>query len=205
MGFEPCDLLTKEAHAVWKRRLCSEMPEEVVEKLADYPDLWRWVEVATDPELPKGTVNFIAQDSQGSICAGVSTSGWAWKYPGRLGDSPLVGAGLYADDRFGAVACTGMGEMAIRASTARSLVLYLQMGLSLEEAGRRAMADLNALGGRHLSRLRLVALDTAGRHAGFGTSEGWTYIYMTEEMVGPEEAPRAVFRTRQRWGDGEQE
>jgi beta-aspartyl-peptidase (threonine type) len=57
-----------------------------------------------------------------------------WKYPGRVGDSPLIGAGNYCDNRYGAVACTGMGELAIRVSTARSLVLYLKTG---DDAARR--------------------------------------------------------------------
>ena len=86
-----------------------------------------------------GTVNFIAIDAKGDIASGVSTSGWAWKYPGRIGDSPIIGAGNYADNRYGACACTGMGEMAIRAGTARSLVLYLKTDMTL--AGRRARGD----------------------------------------------------------------
>jgi beta-aspartyl-peptidase (threonine type) len=109
------------------------MPEETLNRLTEQPDLWKWVAIAADPERTRGTVNFIAQDAQGHICAGASTSGWAWKYPGRLGDTPVVGAGIYADSRYGAAACTGMGEMAIRAGTARSLVLYLKMGWALPQ------------------------------------------------------------------------
>ncbi len=82
-----------------------------------------------------GTVNFLALDSHGDLASAVSTSGIAWKYPGRVGDSPIIGAGNYCDNRYGAVACTGMGELAVRVSTARSLVLYLKMGMTLQEAG----------------------------------------------------------------------
>lgn len=56
------------------------------------------------------------------MAGGVSTSGWAYKYPGRLGDSPVIGAGLYVDERYGAAACTHTGEMTIRAGTARLAV-----------------------------------------------------------------------------------
>ncbi|OQY17421.1 MAG: asparaginase [Anaerolineaceae bacterium 4572_32.2] len=150
MGFERCDLLTPKAREVWKQRLGAALPEKELKNLEKRTDLHKLVKIATDPERAGGTVNFIVQDAQGNICTGVSTSGWAWKYPGRLGDSPVIGAGNYADNRHGAAACTGMGEMAIRAGTARSVVLYLQMGLSLAEAGRRAMEDLNALGGPYL-------------------------------------------------------
>ena len=54
------------------------------------------VRAATDPERVRDTTVYLAQDATGNICSGVSTSGWAWKYPGRLGDSPIIGAGSYA-------------------------------------------------------------------------------------------------------------
>jgi beta-aspartyl-peptidase (threonine type) len=177
----------------------TEQSKRLSQALSAQPDLWRWVKIATDPERAKGTVNFIARDAQGHIGVGVSTSGWAWKYPGRLGDSPVIGAGLYADDRYGAAACTGMGEMAIRAGTAHSIVLYMKMGLALEEAGRRAMQDLNDLGGHYLSRLSFITMDCTGQHAGFSNAEEETYIYMTSEMNEPQEASRVYVQTKTRW------
>lgn len=200
MGFERRDLLTDKARQVWEKRLRDAMPEEVFERLDQQPDLWRWVQMATDPERAKGTVNFIAQDAQGQLCAGASTSGWAWKYPGRLGDTPVIGAGVYADSRYGAVACTGMGEMSIRAGTARSLVLYLKMGLSPAEAGRQAMLDLNDLGGAYLSSMNIVSVDRDGHHAAFSNVEGRTYVYINDEMGEPEELPRTYVLTKKRWG-----
>jgi beta-aspartyl-peptidase (threonine type) len=139
-----------------------------------------------------GTVNFLAQDADGNLCAGVSTSGQGWKYPGRVGDSPLIGAGNYADNRYGAAACTGLGEMAILAGTARSVVLYLKMGLSLEEAGRQVMEDLHALPAPYQGAMNIVALDKDGHHAAFSNREDRTYVYMTEEMDGPGELPRVL-------------
>src|SRR5207244_3706733 len=59
----------------------------------------------------RGTVNFLALDARGDIASAVTTSGWAYKYPGRVGDSPIVGAGNYCDTRYGAAACTGYGEL----------------------------------------------------------------------------------------------
>jgi beta-aspartyl-peptidase (threonine type) len=203
MGFERVELLTDEARRVWEQGLREAIPTERFERLAEQPDLWKWVEIATDPERRLGTVNFIAQDAQGNIGGGVSTSGWAWKYPGRLGDSPVIGAGLYADNRYGAAACTGMGEMSIRAGTAHSVVFYLKMGFSLEEAGRRAMQDLNDLGGRYLSRMSFIALDAQGRHAGFSTDEGRSYIYMRDKMAEPEEVLRTYIPVKNRWSSKE--
>jgi hypothetical protein len=93
-----------------------------------------------------------------------------------------------------------MGEMSIRASTAHSIVFYLKMGLPLAEAGRRAMEDLNDLGGRYLSRMNFIALDRTGQHVGFSTDQGRTYIYMTDEMAEPQELMRTYVPVKARWG-----
>lgn len=199
MGFEPADLLTAEAQGVWGKGLQPEFTEEDLACVADRRDLWRWVEIASDPERTHGTTNVIAQDAQNHLCVGVSTSGWAWKYPGRVGDSPIVGAGFYADDRYGAAACTGTGEMAIRAATAHSVVTYMKLGMSLDEAGRRAMADLNDLGGRYLAGMNIIAVDAAGHHRGFSSYEQATYLYMAASMDEPETLPRTHVPVRQRW------
>jgi beta-aspartyl-peptidase (threonine type) len=205
MGFQQEELLTKEARSVWLKRLQRDFPDMDVEELAAAPDLWRRVIIATDPERAGGTVNFLVRDGKGNIAGGVSTSGWAWKYPGRLGDSPIIGAGLYADNRYGAAACTGMGEMAIQAGTARSLVLYLKMGMSLEEAGQEAMADLNHLDSPYLGRMNFILMDRAGNVMGFSTARETSYIHWREGMAEPEEVARTVIPIRQRWGGGGQE
>ena len=119
---------------------------------------------AVDPERGRDTTVFLALDANGSIATGVSTSGWAWKHPGRLGDSPVVGAGSYADSRYGA-ACTGAGEMTIRCATARSVVLFMRMGMSVEEAVNEAALDLTALEGGLVSRVTVHAIDAAGEHS----------------------------------------
>jgi len=192
MGFQRRELLTEQAREVWEEQLRKAMPEEVLANLQEEPALRQWVKRVRESRQAGGTVNFLAQDADGNICAGVSTSGQGWKYPGRVGDSPLIGAGNYADNRYGAAACTGLGEMAILAGTAHSVVLYLKMGLYLEEAGRQAMEDLQVLPNPYLGPMNIVALDKDGRHAAFSNQEDRTYVYMTEEMDEPEELPRVV-------------
>ena len=158
------------------------------------------VKLATDPQRVAGTVNFIAIDSAGDIGSGVSTSGWAWKYPGRIGDSPIIGAGNYADNRYGACACMGMGEMAIRSGTARSVVLYLQMGMSLEAAAHTAMRDLRDLGGDYMGHMSLIALDKHGEHIGLASDGGRKYIYQTGDMPQYVELERGLVELPRRWG-----
>lgn len=190
VGFQPKDLLTPEAKRVWEQILSDKAPEVYGRRQKYLDNIRRFVRIAADPEKPNETVNFIAQDSEGDIACGVSTSGWAWKYPGRLGDSPVIGAGNYADNRYGAAACTGRGEMAVRCATARSIVLYMKMGMSLEEAGREAFRDLDRLVDPFAGTMNAVALSPDGAHAAFSNTEEATYIYMTDDLDEPVEARR---------------
>src|SRR5262245_5434983 len=155
-------------------------------------------QVAANSEDYFGTVNVIAIDRRGDIASGVSTSGWAWKYPGRVGDSPLIGAGNYADNRYGACACTGYGEMAIRGATAHSVVLYMKMGRSLEGAGRDAMADLRHLTVPFPPRMNLVAVSARGGHVAFTTvtTAEVRYVYQTDRMDAPAGRRRLVVPLR---------
>lgn len=180
-GLPAVDLLTEEAKAIWRQRITDE-PRDVA-YMARIREMVG--EVTSDPQFPEpphGTVNFLARDRAGNIAGGVSTSGWAWKYPGRLGDSPIIGAGNYADNRWGAAACTGRGEMAQRCLTAHSVVTYLRFGMSLEEALTTAMEDLHALDDPYASEMNIVAMDRDGNPAAASTAKGKTYIYMRDDM-----------------------
>jgi beta-aspartyl-peptidase (threonine type) len=124
-----------------------------------------------DASRARGTVDVIAVDRQGDFASAVSTSGWAWKYPGRVGDSPIAGAGNYCDNRFGAAACVGHGELTIRASTARAIVLQMEMGRGVEEACAWALRDLPQSGRLPGSMVTVLAIDRDQRPWCASTSE----------------------------------
>ncbi|MEZ4607857.1 MAG: N(4)-(beta-N-acetylglucosaminyl)-L-asparaginase [Deinococcales bacterium] len=199
MGFQQENLLSEAAEKVWRKRLEQDMPDELIARLKERTDLKEWVRLATDPERVKGTVNFIARDSKGNIASAVSTSGWAWKYPGRLGDSPIIGAGNYADNRYGAAACTGMGEMAIRGATAHTVVSYMKQGLSVDAALIRGMEDLNDLGGRFISEMNIIALNKDGNPSAASSAKGKTYALMRSDMDEPVELERLFVEIPKRW------
>jgi L-asparaginase / beta-aspartyl-peptidase len=193
------ELLTDAAAEAWRAGIEGRLPEEFRDAHGALVTtlLGRATRLATDPERVAGTVNFIAQDRAGQIASAVSTSGWAWKYPGRLGDSPIIGAGNYADDRYGAAACTGWGELAIRAGTARSVVLYLKQGYALEDACREAFYDLAALGiPLEQCLMSMVALDRNGNHYAVSTAEGRTYVYQADGMAQHVTLPRILIGTQ---------
>ncbi|MBP1779435.1 MAG: isoaspartyl peptidase (ecaiii) (beta-aspartyl-peptidase) (isoaspartyl dipeptidase), partial [candidate division NC10 bacterium] len=91
---------------------------------------------------------------------------------------------------YGAAACTGRGEMAMRLCTAHSVVMYLKMGMALEAAGREATAELGYLVDPYFGRVSLIAMDARGNHAGFSNGPDATYVYMTHEMRAYAEVPR---------------
>ncbi len=115
-----------------------------------------------DPDRKFGTVGAVALDANGNLAAATSTGGMTNKRVGRVGDTPVVGAGCYANDRV-AVSCTGSGEMFIRAVAAYDVSALMEYaGLSLEEATRRVVDDkLMRIDGRG----GLIAVDAQGEVA----------------------------------------
>lgn len=122
-----------------------------------------------------GTVGAVVRDAQGHVAAATSTGGMTNKRPGRVGDSPLIGAGCYADDRSVAVSCTGTGEAFMRAVAAHELAALVRLGgMSLAQAMQRLLVEelpqVQGQGG-------LIAVDARGHIClGFNTAgmyRGW--------------------------------
>ena len=103
---------------------------------------------AFDSAIKFGTIGAVACDLHGHVAAATSTGGLTAKRWGRIGDSPLIGAGTYADDRAAAVSATGLGEAFIRAVAAHELAARIRLtGAGLQEALDAVLADVTALGG----------------------------------------------------------
>ena len=149
-------------------------------------DLINAVKRSADPQRKDETTVYLAQDSHGDIAVATSTSGWAWKYPGRLGDTPVAGAGFYADNRYGAAACTGKGELAIRTGLARLTVTLMQMGRSVQEATKEALLDVLRLPDIGDAELQLHAIDAHGGHdVSFIGSENradWHFYFVAKDQ-----------------------
>ena len=195
-GFKTENLLSPEAEKTWRDGLAGKFgPEWANDGLANIKALISQASVlATDPQKVAGTVNFIAIDGHGNMASAVSTSGWAWKYPGRLGDSPIIGAGNYCDNRFGGAACTGLGEIAIRCSLARTAVMNMRFGMSVEEAVHSAFVDMRTLDmPKDKVNMNMIALDAKGRHFAMSTNAKADYAYIADDMDAPALVPRMNF------------
>ena len=122
-----------------------------------------------DADVKFGTIGAVAVDAAGHVAAATSTGGLTAKRWGRIGDSPLIGAGTYADDRAAAVSATGSGEYFIRAAAGHELTARMRMlGESLQAALDAVLADIRSLGGSG----GLIAVSPAGEAAWGFTTRG---------------------------------
>jgi len=151
----------------------------------------RWQKQRTTP-TPKGhdTIALLIVGSNGDIAGGCSTSGLAGKLPGRVGDSPIIGSGLYVDNEIGAAGATGVGENVMRYCASFQVVELMRQGLHPREACQRAIDRIvrSEPKGKDLS-VNLVALDKRGRHGAAGTDEKFRYSVTTrstsEVLINP--------------------
>jgi len=198
VGIERGPTLTDEALRIWRDGLSASGIEAAEAKSGPGESAYRRqalerIASMSPPAGPMGTVNVLALDASGSLAAGVSTSGYPWKYPGRVSDSAIIGAGNYCDNRVGAAACTGRGELAIRGTTARSVLRALAAGADPAQACAVALAETLDLPDEFRSPLQALCLTPDGRHGGASTRAGASYSAMTaEDESRPTEERRQV-------------
>jgi isoaspartyl peptidase/L-asparaginase-like protein (Ntn-hydrolase superfamily) len=160
-GFAPTELLTSEARQRW--------------------EVWSRERTAAPGH---DTVGVVALDREGNLAASCSTSGIAFKQPGRVGDSPILGSGLYVDNEVGAVAATGRGEDIMRHCASFAAVAEMAAGRTPEEA---CLAVLRGMARRDPKgtgiEVALVAVDRQGRAAGVGMRRGFPYAFGTADRV----------------------
>ena len=132
-----------------------------------------------DADMKYGTVGAVALDLHGHVAAATSTGGVTGKRWGRIGDSPIIGAGTYADDRTCAVSATGTGEYFIRAAVAHEISARMRLaGESLRQAAETAVGDMAALGGVGgviavgANGETALVFNSAGMYRGLASAEG---------------------------------
>jgi len=141
------------------------------------------------------TVAVLALDAAGDLAAACTTSGLAWKVPGRVGDSPIVGAGLYADNAAGAAAATGNGDEILKAALSARIVLRMEGGMPPQEACEEAIGYLLRKRPEHQGRgAAVIALSRDGRLGQAATRDGfqppdrrWLYAWTRDGIPTVEE------------------
>jgi isoaspartyl peptidase/L-asparaginase-like protein (Ntn-hydrolase superfamily) len=188
-GFKRAELLTDESRRLFRTALTS-TDDDGTQPVAPENDAYRRTALELVRRLaphdgPWGTINVLALDRVGELVVGVSTSGFPWKYPGRVGDSALPGAGIYCDVRFGAAACTGRGELTMRVTGARMVVDALASGADPLAACRRMLGEVASLPDAFASDVRTLCLTPDGRHASAACKPGATYSVMEQDDAVP--------------------
>jgi L-asparaginase / beta-aspartyl-peptidase len=178
-GISQCtleNLLTERQYLSWQEDQSAEAFSE------DEPRYHRR-EVNARParEEKHGTVGAVAIDSSGSLAAATSTGGIPNKYPGRVGDSPLVGCGFYADEN-AAISCTGHGEDFVRLLIAKRVADFVASGITARDAAAAAIA---VLGARAEGTGGLIVVDRLGNVGFAWNTENLGYAFMTEKLTEP--------------------
>jgi isoaspartyl peptidase/L-asparaginase-like protein (Ntn-hydrolase superfamily) len=128
------------------------------------------------------TISMLAIDENGDISGACTTSGTAWKYHGRVGDSPIIGAGLYVDNEIGAAGATGKGELIVKIVGSHTIVECMRHGYSPQEACEEAVQRaLKKVPDARNQPIYFIALNKDGETGAYGTNAAFNYAIYTEE------------------------
>jgi len=177
-GFEEINLLTPEAKKAWKDWKKNSKYEPII-NIENHD-----------------TIGMLGIHN-GELAGSCTTSGLAFKMHGRVGDSPIIGAGLYVDGEVGGCAATGLGEYVLKSLTSFLVVELMRQGKSPEEACKEALLRIKKkyLDGKDLSfQVGLVALNLSGEYGGYSIYSGYTYAVNIDGESKIIEAPYLIER-----------
>ena len=164
-GLKSIDVDSSKLHEAWRKERASK--KQAVQKRS---------------KGDHDTIALLVLGSDGNIAGGCSTSGWGGKLPGRVGDSPIIGSGLYIENEVGAAGATGLGENVMRHCASFMVVDFMRQGLHPQEACLRAIhriSRIDPLATEDLA-INFVALDKKGRYGAAGTGTGFKYSVTTK-------------------------
>jgi isoaspartyl peptidase/L-asparaginase-like protein (Ntn-hydrolase superfamily) len=164
-GLESVAVNSRELHEAWARKQSAETPT-----------------TQTPAQAPKNhdTIALLVLNEAGDLAGGTSTSGWGGKLPGRVGDSPIIGSGLYVDNEVGAAGATGLGENIMRYCGSFMVVEFMRQGLLPEAACLEAIRRIARLEGKDSGlSVNFVALDKHGRFGAASSGRGFPFAVTT--------------------------
>jgi len=173
------DLVTERQYRIWREHQAQASGESEADEEPRY--LRREVGSREAREQKHGTVGAVAVDMKANLAAATSTGGIPNQYPGRVGDSPLIGCGFYADDH-AAVSCTGHGEDFTRLLMAKRVADFVARGQTAREGAETAIA---LLGAKASGTGGLIVVDRKGNIGFAWNSKSMKHAYIAEGMEGP--------------------
>jgi len=162
-GFKKENLLTPGAEKAWKEWL----------KKANYNPVINW---ENEPNKYHDTIGLLAVDKNGEVAGACTTSGMGFKMHGRVGDSPIIGAGLFVDNEVGAATATGMGELVLKTLGSFLVVEFMRNGMSPQQACEAAvMRIVHKLPENKKFQVGYIAVNKNGETGGYSLQPGFNY------------------------------
>lgn len=159
-GFKPVNLLTEQRRKEWLK----------------------WRETNKQETDNHDTIALLALGEDNTVAGGCSTSGWGYALPGRVGDSPIIGGGLYVDNEIGAAGSTGLGENVMRYCATFMVVEFMRMGLDPQSACIATIERIARTDPRGMDlSVYFIALDKKGRFGAAGVGDGFQYAITTPQ------------------------
>lgn len=187
-GFKKETLLTPESEKAWREWLKTSKYHPMItveniegkiknnqqEKETPYP----W----PVPQLNHDTIGMVALDAKGNLGGACTTSGMAYKMHGRVGDSPIIGAGLFVDNEVGVASSTGVGEEVVKICGSHTVVEMMRHGYSPEAACKEAVRRIikNNKGKARDLQVGFLAINKKGQHGAYATIKGFNYCVTTD-------------------------
>ena len=175
-GFVSEELLTHESEKAWKEWLkTSKYDPMTIPKLLEKQN-------QPGQENNHDTIGMIAMDANGNLSGACTTSGMAYKMRGRVGDSPIIGAGLFVDNEVGAATATGVGEEVVRTCGSHTVVELMRQGMSPEQACKKTVERIVKKRGAKAKDLQVgyIAVNTKGQFGGYALQKGFSYAVQTK-------------------------
>ncbi len=185
MGFEKRNLLTPQSENIWRdwlktskydpNKTTEEINKKIKKDEKQYSYPW------PVPMLNHDTIGMVAIDAKGNLSGACTTSGMAFKMHGRVGDSPIIGAGLFVDNEIGAATSTGVGEEVVRVCGSHTVVELMRQGYSPEMACKKAVERILKLRGAKVKGIQVgfLALNKKGQFGGYSLEKGFNYAVQT--------------------------
>ena len=192
-GFKKENLLTPDSEQAWKEWL----------KKSQYSPIMNIENQSYNQNVPgpdffpgsidnHDTIGMLALDSQNNLSGGCTTSGMAFKMHGRVGDSPVIGAGLFVDNEIGAATSTGVGEEVIKCVGSHLVVEYMRQGYSPQEACKKVVERIAKRDPQKAKTIQIgfLAIDKQGNYGAFALQKGFSYAVKSanQEIVIPGES-----------------
>ena len=183
-GFTKENLLTPESEKAWKEwlktskydpKITVQQLEEKIKKEKQKNEQQQW----PIPKLNHDTIGMVALDANGNLSGACTTSGMAYKMHGRVGDSPIIGAGLFVDNEAGAASSTGVGEEVVKICGSHTVIEMMRHGYSPEAACKEAIRRIIKNNKTKNLQVGFIAINKKGEHGAFGTIKGFNYCVTT--------------------------